>query len=314
MVHALPAATALAVVFVCSPKTRWLAVLAGYIGIYVGVKADTWLAWITLGAEGFQAHKVTAKGFVSSNLGVYSQFLASPSIASLLDILATIPKNLAAAKSYVGGELLSATALTLIGLGSLAAAARRALCQREMLHVLLAFAAASTAVVIWWSGMPSAPTRFLTSVAPLSVVSLAAAIVALLSSCRTLWRTVVMLGVGIFLIYSTSQLEHRGGFDSRVGQAVREEQREVAQVLRITSAREKKKPLCGEGWWYPHEISFLTASPKTISCGVDRASGVVIPKHIFPAEIASQLFSERCEKAFSGAYYDLAYCRRAGGD
>jgi hypothetical protein len=124
----------------------------------------------------------------------------------------------------------------------------------------------------------------------------------------------MMLGVGASLIYSSSQVVQRGVFDSKIGEAIREEQRDVAHVIRSKSVREKKKPLCGEGWWYPHEILFLTGSPKTVSCGADRALGVVIPKHIFPAAIASQLISERCEKTFSGTYYDLAYCARVGGE
>jgi hypothetical protein len=119
-----------------------------------------------------------------------------------------------------------------------------------------------------------------------------------------------MLGVGAFLVHSINQAERRGAFNSTIGKAVRTEQGEVARLVKSESTRQKKKSLCGEGWWYPHEISFLTGSPKAISCGVDRALGVVIPKHIFPADIASQLVSQRCEKTFSGAYYDLVFCAR----
>jgi hypothetical protein len=310
IIHALPGGIALLTLLLCSPKRYWQAVAVGYVGILIGMQADSWLAWLTLGSASFQVHRANAQGFVASNIGVYAQLLRSPSIDGLQEIVGTIPANFPAAIASAGRALCLFTALVAGVLLVGCAVNRGTRYSKELFHVSLVCGSAGAAVLVWWSGIPLAPERFLTCVPPLIVMSLAAAFLAVFQGVSFAWRVGVSLGMGALTAYGVYQTVEQFLAAGRIGKIVRAEQREVANLIKVESHGDKKSPLCGEGWWHPHEISFLTASPRTISCALDRARRVVIPKHIFPVEVSSQMVSLHCEPRFSGTYYDVAFCRR----
>lgn len=309
MVHALPMAIALGAAFTCAPKRLWSLVLVGCLGILAGVKGDSWLAWVALEPEDFQMHRAAAQSFVTRNLPAYSRFFEAPSIGGFIDIVAQIPKNLGAMSGYVGEGLLIVMIFSLCMVAILLSVARRSPPPRELLVVLIANGAAAAAVIAWWASMPGAPTRFLTSAAPLVAATSAAACAVVLSYGGTWWRALTVTTVGAVVTYSLFQGLDAATASSHTGSVVRAEQQEVARLVRAKSTGHRKQPLCGDAWWYPHEITFLNGAPKTISCALDRARRVVIPKHIFPAQVITERISPLCHTAFSGLYYELALCK-----
>jgi hypothetical protein len=310
MVHVLPSTVAFVTLCVVAPSRFWALALCGFAGIAVGAKGDTWLAWMSLTPEAFQAYRVTAQSFVASNVSVYSQLFSSPSVEHVATILATIPSNIPGACSYVGGLLLIAALGVSVVAGSLRVI-RRDVFAGELMFLFVACAAAALTVILWWASMPAAPTRFLTSAPPLVVMAAAVAFTAVWNSKLVAWRVGGCVSVAVIALSFAYQGLGNMVAASRTGVLVRKEQLEVATLVRAESERYKARPLCGAGWWYPHEISFLTGSPKTIACEHDRATRVVVPKHIFPAAVGAQLSSKGCPSVFTGAYYDLALCQRA---
>jgi len=307
VVHALPCAVMLAVLCISLPRVMWPAFLVGLLGICAGVRADAWFAKAALDAESFDRYRASAREFFIMNQGFYVGFLRSPSWQGVTSIVENIVNNWWSAVRYVGRPLVLAAFVTMcVCLASYRAATRPM--RRGLLRLVFALLCASVGVILWWSGLPGAPTRFLTSVAPLLTVATASALCVALCSAPRVRRGVSIVVVAACVAVASYRIVHRAPKALAFGRAVRTEQIKVAQIAKEARELDSTKLVCGMGWWYPHEISFLSGSPSTIPCGANFGALSVLPKHIVPREVIPIIRPSSCRKDFSGKFYNLAVC------
>jgi len=308
MIHALPLTVGLTTIFALAPRLQWRSLVTGLGGVFVGIKLDRLLAASTLNSADLQRHAEAARAFFRENLGFYVDFLNAPSAMVFRSIVENIGMNLREGVRYSGESLLMGMIL-LVGFSALILLRIKDLPNRGAFgRLLAALSVSSITVLLWWAGIPDAPVRFLTPVAPFAV---GAAAVAFVVVCRgtTGWRRAA-IGCATVYLLALTVVEHLPSLRAatELGEGVGREQRIAADISAQVAAKLPNRFLCGDGWWYPHEIVFLSGSPKTTRCGGTSPRLVVIPKHIFPGDVRAQLSTPGCRDVIRGAFYDVSVC------
>ncbi len=266
MVHALPLMVATFMLLLTSALRSWRQVLCAIAGGGVGLRSDSWMAWFFLDAEQFLQYQNNAKAFFVKYQGLYSELLLSPRWDLFLTVIKTIPARFGPAVEYVGLPLLVAAGLaTAISIGG-SVNSEPTCSVRSIRRAQLAIVAAACAVLLWWCGMPQAPSRFLTVVPPLLVSAVAVGLGGLLETRPSIHPQVTRAIFLVILCFVGWTAVSYCRVSSRRSYALRLEQQNVASMVKELGGTDRRKRLCGEGWWYPHEISFLTGSPDTIPC------------------------------------------------
>lgn len=308
MMHTLPLAVALVTLLVCTPRLSWPAVLIGLCGVLVGMKLDPTVAALTMSASELKEYRAAALEFFLEYQGTYVEFFSAPSMAYLDYILKNIGAQWRGAVEYVESGLFVLLFVSAF-VGVVAQLRTKATASTGVVIRLVgALVLSSLAVIVWWAGIPEAPIRFLTPIAPLVVGATAAAVVAACSLARGWGRGVVCCLAGYLVVATMVGRIEPVRSAMSIGMTVREEQVVVAGVSKQISSESPPKPLCGAEWWYPHEISFLADSPTTTWCGANFPRLVVVPKHIYPAGIGAAMLAEGCGGTSLGTFYDLAVC------
>jgi hypothetical protein len=308
IIHALPLIVALGILLLGRTRqTRW-GVFVAILATLLGVRSEPLIAWINLDSEQFHQYEDGARAFFDAYQGLYRELLLSPRWELCKTILGTIPMRIGLAAEYIGLPLLIVygfvVTVSVVGfLHSKDTATTKILVRAE-----LAMAAAALAVVLWWCGMPQAPSRFLSVVAPLLVTAAAAASARLLQTYLWIHRPAVFVFLLIVMpLFCWSSMQHDIPA-LRWAYAVRREQQQVNLIVKENRVGDTLMPLCGHDWWYPHEISFLIGKPVTISCSRRTPRVVVMPRHIFPDTIRNVLISSDCTTVHSGEFYEVAHC------
>ena len=176
MIHALPLIVVLAILFIGGTRHSRREVLVAFLAAYFGIRTEAFVAWITLDADQFREYKNAAGAFFASNQGLYRELLLSPSWELCQTVIRTIPSRVGLAVEYIGLPLIAVSASMLtVSVGSFMHS-QVANTSKTLVRAELATATAACVVVLWWCGMPEAPSRFLSVVAPLLVTAVSIAL------------------------------------------------------------------------------------------------------------------------------------------
>jgi hypothetical protein len=308
MVDFLPLASSLACIFLLAPKVTWSSTLSGGLGAFVGLKLNTWLAQAVLDTEAFSTHKQIAADFFRSNQRPYHDLMCEPSWSAVLALARNARTYWAPASHYISDTLMVVTGVLFAVSACLLFRYRRQGSNEMMLRLLIAFGVSSLVTIFWWAAIPGAPIRHLTAATPFVVVTLAVAVVGVLANSPIRLRAASSGILTMLFVVVLYQKLHAAYPYFSASIKARREQTEVSALVQQQPARKHNSTLCGDGWWYPHEISFLSNSPEMISCASDIQRQVVIPKHLFPQEVRNQRRSGMCNNSYSGSYYEVFLC------
>jgi hypothetical protein len=314
LVHALPLFAAAVTFFLFAPKSNFLRLSASIVGVFIGAKLNRWIAFMELDRLSFEQMNAASAVFMSGNLPEYTHFFDSPSATLLLRMIKRIPENGENAISFVGLPLvLLYVATVLVVLFSFVLSCHEKI-NRAAFKAFLAFSTSSIAVIIWWSTMSSAPTRFLSSAPPLIVAAIVTGLCSI-SFRRNFGGTALKISLAIIALIVFLQL--RLNFYSlsasiKRGREARAEQIAVRRVVLDADSHERKLPLCGLDWWQPHETAFLISSARTVSCLVSETTLAVVAKHIYPSAVSTTFDS--CIPLYEGRFYDVRKCFRGPGN